>query len=152
MSNYIIIKQATIEDLEVVAALFNEYRMFYQQDSDVEGAKQFLFERIVNRESIIFLAIENEGNTPVGFTQLYPSFSSISMKRSLILNDLYVKEEFRKHGAGKLLLDAAKAYATQTLSKGLELSTASHNEIAQRLYESNGYKRDEEYFHYYLNL
>ena len=74
------------------------------------------------------------------------------MKRSWRLNDLYVREEYGKHGAGKLLLDAAKAYATQTLSKGLELSTATHNQIAQRLYESNGYKRDEEYVHYDLNL
>ena len=33
------IYQATIEDLEGVSNLFNSYRMFYEQTSDLEGAK-----------------------------------------------------------------------------------------------------------------
>lgn len=152
MSHSLCLKQATIEDLDQVAQLFNEYRVFYKQESDLDGARQFLFERFVNRESVVFLVLDEGGNVPVGFTQLYPVFSSVSMKRSLILNDLYVREQYRKRKAGKMLLDAAQAYARQTESKGLELSTSVTNETAQRLYELNGYIKDDGYYHYYLSL
>lgn len=100
MNTPISIKQAGPEDLEALAALFNEYRIFYEQASDMEGATRFLSERLSRNESVVFLAIDEADQTPVGFTQLYPSFSSISMKRLWVLNDLYVREEYRKQGRG----------------------------------------------------
>jgi len=152
MNRSLIIKQATIEYLDEIASLFNDYRVFYKQESDYEQAKAFLFDRFVHRESTIFLAIDSNNNKAVGFTQLYPSFSSVSLKRSWILNDLFVREEYRRCGVAQLLLEAAKSHAEQTQSKGLELSTAVTNAIGQRLYERNGYKKDEEFYHYYLSL
>ncbi|MFD1181009.1 GNAT family N-acetyltransferase [Paenibacillus timonensis] len=109
-------------------------------------------ERLGRRESVVFLAIEPVSGGAVGFTQLYPSFSSISMKRVWILNDLYVREEYRNQGAAKLLLEAAKSHARQTDAKGLELSTAMTNVRAQRLYETIGYERDTAFYHYFLSL
>lgn len=152
MSQSWIVRQATIDDLEETAQLFNEYRVFYKQESDLEGAISFLFERFEHRESVIFLIFEAENNRVVGFTQLYPSFSSVSIKRSWILNDLYVLEEFRGRGAAKLLLDVAKSYALQTKAKGITLSTSINNETAQRLYEKYGYQKNLDFYHYYLNL
>ncbi|MGZ7440472.1 GNAT family N-acetyltransferase [Paenibacillus sp. TH7-28] len=152
MSTSISIKQAGQEDLEGLAVLFNEYRIFYEQTSDMEGATRFLSERLSRNESVVFLAVDQVNQTPVGFTQLYPSFSSISMNRLWVLNDLYVREEYRKQGAGKLLLEAARTYALQTNAKGLELSTAIANERAQRLYEKSGYIKDTEFYHYFLTL
>ncbi|MNI51071.1 hypothetical protein D3C73_1057740 [compost metagenome] len=120
----VFIEQATIADLEDVAALFNEYRVFYQQNSDLDGARAFLFNRFEHQESVIFLAKENdEKGKSVGFAQLYPVFSSLSMERSLILNDLFVNESF--------------------------LCTGVTNITAQQLYEKFGYVRDEEFYHYY---
>ncbi|WP_306304762.1 GNAT family N-acetyltransferase [Paenibacillus pini] len=130
--NPFIVKQATIEDLEEVISLFNEYRIFYKQESDLEGARCFLFDRFEHRESVIFLVKESESNKPVGFTQLYPLFSSVSMKRSWILNDLYVVDEYRSRGIAQLLLDSAKIYAKQTKAKGLGLSTSNDNDRAQK--------------------
>jgi ribosomal protein S18 acetylase RimI-like enzyme len=146
------VTQATIENLDELASLFNEYRVFYGQESDLDGAKQFLFERTRSLESIIFLVFNIDEQRAIGFTQLYPSFSSVSMKRTWILNDLYVIEQYRKQGVAKLLLDAAKTYAIKTKAKGLGLSTAIDNHIAQRLYEKNGYKKDTEYYHYFFNV
>ncbi|WP_234410612.1 GNAT family N-acetyltransferase [Caldalkalibacillus mannanilyticus] len=152
MDNPLIVRQATIEDLEEVAILFNEYRIFYKQKSDLEGARQFLFERFEHCESILFIATDTELNRQVGFAQLYPSFSSVSMERSWILNDLYVALEYRRRGVAQLLLDSVKSFAKKTKAKGIGLSTAIDNERAQRIYERNGYKKDEKFFHYYLNL
>lgn len=100
------IHQATIEDLEGVSNLFNLYRMFYDAESDLEGAKNYIKERIESKESVIFVVKDKQKY--VGFTQLYPTFSSISMKRAWILNDLYVDLEARKQGVGEILLQKLK--------------------------------------------
>lgn len=144
------IYQATIEDLEGVSELFNSYRMFYEQTSNVEGAKAYIKERLENRDSVVFVAKDNQDY--IGFTQLYPTFSSVSMKRVWILNDLYVDAEARKQGIGEMLLHKAKDYAIATGAKGISLSTALDNYSAQSLYEKNGYERDRQFYHYEFSL
>lgn len=144
------IYQATIDDLEGVSELFNLYRMFYEQESDLDGAKSFISSHIKNQESIIFVVKDNQKY--IGFTQLYPTFSSISMKKAWILNDLYVAAEGRKQGVGEKLLQKAKEYAIATGAKGISLSTATDNYSAQRLYERNGYTQDTQFLHYELTL
>nr|WP_106779368.1 GNAT family N-acetyltransferase [Lysinibacillus timonensis] len=142
--------QSTIEDLEGVSNLFNSYRMFYEQDLDLEGARLYIEERIKRNESVIFVVKDDQKY--VGFTQLYPTFSSISMKRAWILNDLYVNVEARKQGIGEMLLQKAKDFAIETGAKSISLSTASDNYSAQRLYEKNGYIRDFQFYQYELSL
>ncbi|MNP29279.1 Spermine/spermidine acetyltransferase [compost metagenome] len=144
------IAQATIADLDDAAVLFDQYRVFYQQESNLDAARSFLFNRFEHQESIIFLAKENDANgKSIGFAQLYPVFSSISMERSLILNDLFVDERFRGQGVGRKLLQTVSSYCELIHSKGIELSTATTNTAAQKLYEQVGYVKDEQYFHYF---
>ncbi|GAA0345035.1 GNAT family N-acetyltransferase [Bacillus carboniphilus] len=144
------IYQATIDDLDGVANLFNLYRIFYEQKSDIDGARTYIRERIERKDSVIFVV--RDGQKYVGFTQLYPTFSSISMKKAWILNDLYVDEIARKRGVGEMLLQRAREFAVQTGAKSISLSTAPDNLSAQRLYVRNGYKRDEQFYHYELDL
>jgi ribosomal protein S18 acetylase RimI-like enzyme len=144
------IYQATIEDLEGVSKLFNLYRIFYLQTSDIDGAKTYIKKRFETKESVIFVAKDKQKY--VGFSQLYPTFSSISMKRAWILNDLYVDADARKQGIGEMLLHYSKNYAIETGAKSISLSTAPDNYSAQRLYEKNGYIRDSQFYHYELSL
>lgn len=144
------VREAGLKDLRELAAIFDLYRIFYGQEPDVDGAAAFLFERMEHRESVILIAVDDKQDRIGGFTQLYPVFSSISMKRSYILNDLYVREEYRRQGIARLLLEAAKQYARLARAKGLSLSTAVTNVSAQRLYERSGYVRDEKFIHYDL--
>ncbi|MFS1513768.1 GNAT family N-acetyltransferase [Chengkuizengella sp. SCS-71B] len=149
--NQIKITQATIRELEEVAVLFDQYRIFYEQPSDIEGARKFLYERFEHQQSIIFLAKDEVEEVAVGFTQLFPIFSSVSMKRTWLLNDLYVNENFRGRGIAQGLLESAKTFAKQTNAKGVELATAKDNLTAQRIYEALGYEKDD-FFHYFLPL
>lgn len=144
------IYQATIEDLDGVSNLFNFYRMFYEQASDIEGAKTYIKNRIENKESIIFVVKDNDKY--VGFTQLYPTFSSISMKKAWILNDFFVDASARKQGVGEMLLDQVKDFAVETGAVSISLSTAPDNFSAQRLYERKGYIRDSKFYQYELRL
>lgn len=134
----ITVRQATVDDVALVAPLFNEYRVYYKQASDLESAKIFLQDRLLRNESIVFLAL-NDGEA-IGFTQLYPIFSSVSLKKAWLLNDLFVHESARGNGAGKELLKAAKELGEETDSKFLMLQTQLDNEGAQKLYSSNGWK------------
>ena len=144
------IYQATMEDLEGVSNLFNLYRIFYENASDLKGARAYIKERLENKDSIIFVVKNKQAY--VGFTQLYPTFSSISMKRAWILNDLYVEAEARKQGIGEMLLQKAKDYAIETGAKSITLSTAPDNYCAQRLYTKHGYIRETQYYQYELSL
>lgn len=142
------ITQATLKDLARIAPLFNDYRVFYEQESDIKAATAFLKERLLKNESIIFYA--EEDNMVLGFTQLYFSFSSVSLKPSLILNDLYVDSFYRGKGIGEALLNKAKEFCKADNYKGLALETATDNP-AQQLYEKLDWKKDTQCFHYFWN-
>jgi ribosomal protein S18 acetylase RimI-like enzyme len=145
------IRQATLADLEQIVPLFDGYRQFYGQSSDPERARRFLRERLERDESIIFVALTEQGSA-VGFTQLFPSFSSVSAARILILNDLFVAPEGRRQGIGTSLLRAAAAYGRSISAVRLTLSTGVTNEGAQAAYESDGWVRQTEFYSYDLAL
>src|SRR5260370_34523888 len=128
--------KVTSEKVALIAPLFDAYRQFYGQTPDLAGARQFLGERLQRGESVIFAMIEDE--QALGFTQLYPSFSSVSMKPIWILNDLFVVENARQRGIGARLLMAARDHAVQSGAVRLVLSTAVQNITVQALYQRPG--------------
>jgi GNAT superfamily N-acetyltransferase len=138
--------QANISHLPLIAPLFDAYRQFYKQATNLPLAEAFLRERIEQKESIIFMAVE--GEKCLGFTQLYPSFSSVSAQKMWILNDLFVLPEMRGKGVGEEILKYAQQFAKETNAKGLALSTATDNP-AQKLYEKAGWKLEDDFLHYY---
>jgi len=146
-----LVKRAALADLDAVAPLFDAYRQFYGQRADLAAARAFLDARLRREESVIFLAVGGEGgNDALGFTQLYPSFSSVSVRRLWILNDLFVRPGIRRGGVGRRLLERAREWAIETDAKGLMLATAVSNGAAKALYESCGWRRDDEFEHYVL--
>jgi len=140
-----VIRKATIEDADAIANLFDAYRMFYQQPSDIKGATEFITERLQKNESVILLAFI--GNVAVGFTQLYPIFTSVGMQRTWLLNDLFVDAAYRGRHIATALLDAAKDFGRSTNSKWLMLQTGSTNAVAQALYEKNGWHKETDIFY-----
>jgi ribosomal protein S18 acetylase RimI-like enzyme len=144
------VSEARLSDAAAIAPLFDAYRQFYRQVPDPALARAFIHERLALRESVILLA-QDEGGAALGFTQLYPSFSSVAARRTWILNDLYVLPTARGQGVGRALLEAAKAHALATGARRLDLSTA-HDNPAQKLYEALGYARDDAFYHYSLPL
>jgi GNAT superfamily N-acetyltransferase len=144
--NYII-KQATAAHIKEIAVQFNLYRQFYKQASEIAKSEAFLTERVTNNESVIFFAL-SEKEEVMGFTQLYPSFSSVSMQHIWILNDLFVNDKFRKMGVGRALMETAMGLGLSTGARRIGLQTAISNASAQVLYESLGWKKDNDYYYY----
>ena len=144
-------RPAEATDLHRVAKLFDLYRQFYKQPTDLPLAEKFISERFANRESVVLVA---STSTPaiVGFTQLYATFCSVSAGPIYVLYDLFVEEASRRHGVARALMTASYDYARQTGAIRLELSTAITNVKAQALYESLGWVRDEEFYRYSLPI
>lgn len=139
------IRFAKKKDLDKLTVLFDQYRLFYKQESDIENAKSFLKRRIKRKESVILIAEDNK--KLLGFTQLFPIFTSVGMRRTWLLNDLYVCEESRGKGIATALLDAAKEFGKETKSKWLLLQTAADNFAAQKAYEKNGWLKETDFFY-----
>jgi GNAT superfamily N-acetyltransferase len=144
------IRAATCADISALALLFDAYRQFYGQPSDVAGAADFLSLRLEHLQSTIFVA--QSATRLIGFTQLYPSFSSTRMAPILILNDLFVAPDARKQGVAAALLRAAADFARAQGALRLTLSTAHDNLAAQALYEREGWTRDTAFRTYNLAL
>ena len=134
------ISRAGPADLDALAALFDAYRQFYEQPSDLPRARQWLRERLRFGESMVLVA--KRGGIAVGFTQLYPMFSSVRTAKTWILNDLYVDPAARRGGIARNLLDAAAKYAREDGAAGISLETTQDNAAARALYRAAGWNED----------
>jgi|SRR5690606_24713415 len=135
------IRRATVADLDALVPLFDAYRVFYAQASDPVRARDFLSDRLANAESVVLLA--ERGASAVGFTQLYPIFSSVRTAQTWLLNDLFVTDGARRGGVARALLDAAVAFAREHGAAGLMLETTRDNAPARALYRAAGWNEDE---------
>ena len=145
------IVKAENKHLDELGRLFNLYRIFYEEDDDLEKASEYISARFIDGDSTIFVA-EKDDLKLAGFVQLYPSFCSVSAVPILILYDLFVDHSKRSNGIGRSLMNAARDFARENGYKRLELSTAKDNYIGQSLYESLGYEVDQEFLHYSLDI
>lgn len=139
------------ELLEPLSELFDKYRQFYKQPANHSRSKSFIRERIVNQDSVIFVALDNSSKI-LGFAQLYPLFSSITTNKKWILNDLYVSKNSRRRGVAKQILIKISQHAAATKAGSIFLETQITNSSAQALYESFGYVREKEHYTYYINI
>ena len=141
--------QANREHLNELATLFNNYRIFYRQEANLEGVKSFLNERFTKQDSVIFIAYIN--NVAVGFTQLYTLLSSVSMQPMFVLNDLYIEANYRNKQIGTALIDKAKTKCIENGYKGLIIQTEQTNP-AQHLYQRLGFMKDKDLTFFWTNV
>lgn len=145
------LKRATIDDVKKISPLFDSYRVYYKQESNLDLALQYLSERLQNDESVIFI-VQDDNKNALGFTQLYPTFSSLSACTSWVLNDLFVAPTARRLGVGRMLMGAARGFVVETGANGIALETDHDNVNAQALYESLGYVKNRDHYFYFLDL
>lgn len=145
------ISRATVADVDVLVDLVEKYRAFYKQTPN-EKTRDYLTQRLTNNEAIVFLAnyVEDFNHKAVGFTMIYPTFSTVSLSEIWLLNDLYVDEPYRRHGVAQKLMDTAESEAKSAGATRLFLRTANDNVNAQALYEGRGWVRDEIFRRYDL--
>jgi GNAT superfamily N-acetyltransferase len=152
------IKQATLDDLEDLLPLFDAYRVFYKKESNLPATRKFLTERILQNESIVYLIYTvredsfGEGvSEAVGFTQIYPVYSSVRLSRMWLLNDLFVQPAHRGKGLSKALIEKTQDLARKTGAVGVTLQTAKDNLVGNQLYPATGFEIDDNNFYFWAN-
>ena len=145
-----IVKRATLEDLNPLAILFDEYRQFYGASSNVALSYQFLKQRFQNEESVIFIHVKDHVFT--GFILLYLGFSSVACSTYYILDDVYVTPSYRRQGSAKQLIDTAILFARQKNAQRISLDTQKNNYQSHQLYEQMGFVKDSEFQTYHCFL
>ncbi len=145
-----IVRRATLEDLNQLAVLFDEYRQFYGASSNIKQSLYFLTQRFENKESVIFIHVKDDVFT--GFVILYLGFSSISCSKYYILDDVYVTPSYRRQGSAKQLIDTAILFARHADAQRISLETQKNNYQSHQLYEQMGFVKDTEFqtFHCFL--
>jgi ribosomal protein S18 acetylase RimI-like enzyme len=151
MTALVQVRRATSGNAGRVAPLFDAYRQFYGLAPDLALSRRFIAERLERDESIVLLAQSAEG-AALGFVQMYPTFASLRAARVFVLYDLFVAPTARRSGVARMLMEAAVAEARTSGAVALTLQTARTNHAAQRLYESLGWKRDEAFCEYGIDI
>ena len=146
------IVQATLEHLDLLTPLFIKYREFYGELPFPDSSRKFLETRLKRKESIIYLALADDEDKLLGYCQLFPSYSSLSLKRVWILNDIFVAEDARRMLVADRLLQTAKQMAKETNAVRMRVATSVSNEVAQKTYESIGFREDIRFKNYTLEL
>lgn len=141
------IRKATINDIDQLTGLVEQYRAFYKQEPN-PNTKQYLIDRISTGESVVFVAEDQEAL--VGFTQCYPTFSTVSLSHIWLLNDLFVDPNYRGKHIADQLMQTAEAGAKEAGATRIWLRTAHTNTPAQALYEGRGWVQDEVFRRYDL--
>tara|TARA_B100000497_G_C7592778_1_gene356399 strand:- start:272 stop:718 length:447 start_codon:yes stop_codon:yes gene_type:complete len=140
------VREAWLSDVDDIAPLFDAYRMFYEQPSDLDGAKAWIRDNMIRKRATLFVFQENDGL--LGFTQLYPAFCSVEMEPFYVLYDVYVDPKARQRGVASMLLRHAHAWAKSQGATRVDLETAHTNITAQSVYEALGYTLDTEFRKY----
>ena len=139
--------EAEPKHIEKVGELFDLYRQFYKYEPNLIKSTNYIKDRITNKESVIFIAI-NDAHEAIGFVQLYETFGSLDLGKIIILYDLYVEKGHRRNKVGRQLMLRSHEYAKKIKAKRIQLSTATDNFIGQSLYESLGYVKDIDFYTY----
>lgn len=140
--------ETTVEELDVLTELFDQYMVFYKKPSDKKKYRSYLKERLQNKEATAYLALDDNTSNLAGFVLNYHSFSSVSQGKIVILNDLFVVPEYRKKGIAERLINSAFDLAKQVGVIRVDLGTGKDNATAQRLYEKIGFVKDEDFYAY----
>lgn len=146
------IVQATLEHLDLLTPLFIKYREFYGELPFPDSSRKFLETRLKRKESVIYLALADDEDKLLGYCQLFPSYSSLSLKRVWILNDIFVAEDARRMLVADRLLQTAKQMAKETNAVRMRVATSVDNEVAHKVYESIGFREDTKFKNYILEL
>lgn len=150
MTNVLVIRQATIQDLPKIVPIFDCYREYFQQQKNPTKVEEFLFKKFEQLESVIFIAEQN--SEFIGVAQLYPVFSSLTLERVWLLNDFFISEEYRSRRVGTELFKKVKEFSKLTKAKGIELSVEHSNTMAWEFWEKQGFKLDDEFRYYSYKL
>ena len=93
-------------------------------------------------QDVAILVAEDDAGAPLGFIHLQTKKDLFSGEKIGYISDLAVDKSFEGAGIGRMLLEAAEAWARQNGYRLLALYVFAENTRAQRVYEKQGFGRE----------
>ena len=104
-----------------------------------------VFEHFTKQENSETYVAEDENHSFVGYLFVGESRNMMTGKTSGFIYDIFVKEELRGKGIGKMLVEKAENYCRDRGYSRLSLMVSAGNQPAVKLYASMGFKKDQIY-------
>lgn len=144
MSEHVLIRAATNEDISPLSSLMRQYIVdFYKQPEPEGTALDGLIEHLLVNPSVGLQFVAEENEKLIGFATLYFTFSTLKVKRQAILNDLFVVPSGRGKQVGERLFQSCLDFIRENNFSSMTWETAEDNIIAQSLYNKMGGKLSE---------
>ncbi len=143
------IRQATEKDIDIIFNFIKELAIYEKLENDVTATEDLILETLFKNDKADVLIASYDGN-PVGMALYFYTYSTFLGRIGIYLEDLYVREEYRGKGIGKLLI---KNLAKICLDNGygrLEWSVLDWNKPSIDFYESLDAKPQTEWIKYRL--
>lgn len=144
------IKMCTSSDTDTLFELTREL-MEYHNLLDIFTLTKDSLRQLVERGDLKSYIAYIDGK-PAGHINFFYMYSTFSGKKILYLEDLYVRNEYRKHGIGGQFIDLLKKTAKENDCCWIEWKCADFNKNGERFYEKFGAKNDKTWKTYTLKI
>jgi GNAT superfamily N-acetyltransferase len=139
-----VLKQATADDIVRLTPVFDEYRQSYNCQSDLVNCQQFLRDRLQQPSSVIYF-VEDEEAQIQAFAQVVQGQSSLTLRPTFEICDLFVQQQVRRQGLASFLMDTCLQYALSHGAQTVTLTTMTNNRVAQATLLATGWQVDQQY-------
>lgn len=142
-------RDAKEEDLDLIISFIKKIAHYEKMDSDYVASKENLHKWIFERKlcETIFLEVNDK---PVAFCIYFYNFSTFQGKGGIHVEDIYVDEEYRGRGFGKMLFKEIFKRAKENDCGRIEWTCLKWNEPSKKFYESMGARDMDEWITYRL--
>lgn len=125
------------KDLSALLLLARQYLAFYHTKVDQEDLRKWAEYFLMHPQEGFFCLSEQDGQA-IGFATVYLSWSTLSLGRIAVLNDLFITESWRGQGHGEKLFQFVASLTKDRGVVRLEWETTVGNKRAQALYAKMG--------------
>ena len=143
-SNQVEIKPASLLHIDKILPLFSSYAKFSNIVRDEESYREFLTQQINSENTLILVAfIEQKA---VAFLQVFKVHSTLAMKQSWLLNDLFVDIQYRRIKIATKLIQFLFEFAQANKVFSVKLTTEKTNFAAISLYQSQSFEQIDSHY------
>ena len=135
-----LIRKAEKEDVPVILEFIRKLAEYEKLSHEVIATEQNLGKYLFGEEKVAEVVIGYYEGVPVGFALYFFNFSTFLAKPGIYLEDLFVLEEYRGKGFGKVLLAFLAKMAIEKDCGRLEWAVLDWNESSIDFYKSLGAK------------
>ena len=131
------LKRAKIEDTGLILDLIKEIAIYEKMLDQVVATEESLKESIFNKKEAEVLLVELNKEV-IGYVLYFFNYSTFIGRGGFYLEDIYIKEQYRKNGYGKAIFKVLGKIAYENGCERMEWACLNWNKPSIEFYKSLG--------------